>query len=81
MDQSVFFCKAPLCPIPKKSSKAAENGCGVSPWRAPDDFGKLEVREMIGVALMAAGRKIDPKAKRRLLIRSIAEKQRPRRLI
>jgi hypothetical protein len=43
------------------------------------DLGKPAIRALIGAALRQAGARFDPKAPRRLVIKSVSAKQRPRR--
>jgi len=46
---------------------------------AEHDMGTPEVEALIAAALAAAARPLDPKAQRRLIIKSVSARQRPRR--
>jgi len=76
---SLFFLQGALLKDPAKVLKGAGSRVRHIVLNAADDIGSKVIEALIAAALAAAKRPIDPTAKRRLMIKSVSAKQRPRR--
>lgn len=75
----VFFLQGTEVADPRKLLEGSGNVVRSIRLAGPDDLNRPEVRELMEAALQTADVPLDPKAKGRLVIRAVAEKQRPRR--
>jgi len=76
---SLFFLQAKGLPDPGKRLQGAGNVARHVRLETAETLGEPEVRELMKVAMERAKVQIDPKQKRKLLIKSVSAKQRPRR--
>ena len=75
---NLFFLYGAALPDPKKILKGSGKQVRSILIKDAAELDKPEVRAVMDAALDAADPPIDPKAKRRMVIRAIAPKQRPR---
>jgi hypothetical protein len=75
---NLFFLYGATLPDPKKILKGSGKQVRSILIEDAAELDKPEVRAVMDAALKAADPQIDPKAKRRMTIRAIAAKQRPR---
>lgn len=76
---SLFFFGGPSLPDPQKLLKGSGNVVRHIVLEDAADLDKPAIRELMKEGMRRADPAIDPKAKRRLIIKSISAKQRPRR--
>ena len=76
---SLFFFGGPSLPDPQKLLKGSGNVVRHIVLEGAADLDKPAIRALMKEALRRADPPVDPKAKRRLIIKSISAKQRPRR--
>ena len=76
---SLFFLQGARLNDPAKLLKGSGTKVRHIVLSGVRDIGSADVDALIAAALAAALRPIDPKAKRRLIIKSVSVKQRPRR--
>ena len=74
-----FLQSAPELPDPERLLKGSGNVVRHIKLVSADDLDKPPIQALITVALKRADVPFDPKSKRRLVIRAISAKQRPRR--
>jgi hypothetical protein len=75
---NLFFLYGATLPDPHKVLKGSGKQVRSIMIQDPAELDKPEVRELMNAALKRADPPIDPKQKRRMTIRAIAAKQRPR---
>lgn len=75
----VFFLQGTEVPDPRKLLEGSGNVVRSIRLAGPEDLNKPEVRELMDAAMNSADIPIDPGARGSLVIRAVAEKQRPRR--
>ncbi len=76
---NLFFLQGKGLPDPRKRLKGAGNLVRYIRLEGPETLDEPEVQELISVAMVRAKVKFDPKQKRKLVIKSVSMKQRPRR--
>ncbi len=76
---NLFFLQGATLPDPKKILKGSGKIVRSIKITEAGDLDRRDVKDIVKVALMAADVKIDPKGHGRIVVRSISEKQRPRR--
>jgi hypothetical protein len=76
---SLFFAQGARLPDPSKLLKGSGNKMRHIVLAAAEDIGSPDVELLISAALKLAGDPIDPTARRRLIVKAVASKQRPRR--
>lgn len=76
---SLFFLQGIGLPDPQKLLKGSGTKVRHIVLKSPADISSSEINALIAHALKVAKVAIDPKQKRRLLIKSVSTKQRPRR--
>jgi hypothetical protein len=76
---SLFFLQGAKLPDPAKRLRGSGNVVRHIVLESADVIDELAVRKLIDVALERARVPLDPKQRRRLIIKSISAKQRPRR--
>jgi hypothetical protein len=75
----LFFLQGKGLPDPAKRLEGSGNQVRSVQLESETTLDELAIRELIQVALYRAKVPIDPKQKRRVVIKAIAKKQRPRR--
>ncbi|HLK47060.1 MAG TPA: DUF1801 domain-containing protein [Bryobacteraceae bacterium] len=76
---SLFFFNGPSLPDPQKLLRGSGHVVRHIVLQDAADLDKPAIRELMKEGLRRADAPIDPKAKRRLIIKSVSAKQRPRR--
>jgi hypothetical protein len=76
---SLFFAQGARLLDPRSILKGSGNQMRHIVLESPDDIQRPDVEELISQALKLAGVLMDGRRRRRLIIKSIAAKQRPRR--
>jgi hypothetical protein len=76
---SLFFAQGARLRDPRSMLKGSGNQMRHIVLASPDDIRRPDVEALISEALKLAGNPIDARGRRRLIIKSIAPKQRPRR--
>jgi hypothetical protein len=76
---SLFFAQGARLRDPRSMLKGSGNQMRHIVLASPDDIQRPDVEALISEALKIAGNPIDARGRRRLIIKSIAAKQRPRR--
>lgn len=76
---SLFFLRGARLKDPDGILKGSGTTARHIVLRRASDIGSREVDALITAALAASSRPIDPKAKRKLIIKSVSARQRPRR--
>jgi hypothetical protein len=76
---SLFFAQGARLPDAEKLLKGSGNKMRHIVLAAAEDIGSPDVELLISAALKLAGDPIDPTARRRLIVKAVASKQRPRR--
>jgi hypothetical protein len=76
---SLFFAQGARLPDPKKLLQGSGNKMRHIILRRPDDICDPDVEALIRAALKLAGDPFEPTRRRRLIVKSVAPKQRPRR--
>jgi hypothetical protein len=76
---TLFFLKGARLKDPAKVLKGGGTTVRHIVLRDPADIGSKDIESLIAMALATAARPIDPNAKRRIIIKSVSAKQRPRR--
>ena len=76
---TLFFLRGASLPDPDRVLKGAGSVVRHLVVRGPADLERPAVRKLMNEAIRRADPAIDPQAKRRLIIKSISTRQRPRR--
>jgi hypothetical protein len=76
---SLFFAQGARLPDPKKLLQGGGNRMRHIVLSSPHDICDPDVEALIRAALKLAGDSFDPTHRRRLIVKSVAPKQRPRR--
>lgn len=76
---NLFFAQGARLPDPKKVLQGSGNQVRHIVLSSPDDICAPDVEALIRAALKRAGDPFDPARRRRLIVKSVASKQRPRR--
>jgi hypothetical protein len=76
---SLFFAQGARLLDPRSLLKGSGNQMRHIVLASPDDIRRSDVEALISQALKLAGNPMDARGRRRLIIKSIAAKQRPRR--